>query len=195
MTVIDERDTLQEKFGTPGKRLSHLLDVVGFKQGRGRVTAFFQYLKDTNSTTFGDLKYSTVRSWFHEHTPPAAKMDAVIDALQETYTFDKNNLSHIKTWWRAGGIYPIKEKVEFKENLVGLIKDVDSVYVGQVRLLIYQTSAEIGINLVNDMDSEIIKTIFKKVEALCEQKKLALDSKELREIIISLLRIGNEGLL
>lgn len=94
-----------EPYNSPGDRLSHILDQIGFKQGRGRVRDFQSYLTDSRPDFFSDLKYTTVRSWFQESAPPMLKIDAIISALQESYSFN-HNIPQIKTWWKVGGYYP-----------------------------------------------------------------------------------------
>ena len=94
-----------EPYDSPGDRLSHILDQIGFKQGRGRVRDFQSYLTDSRPDFFSDLKYTTVRSWFQESAPPMLKIDAIISALKEKYSFH-HNISQIKTWWKVGGFYP-----------------------------------------------------------------------------------------
>jgi hypothetical protein len=96
-------------FNTPGERLSHILDQIGFKQGRGRVIDFQNYLTSTSPKYFKDLKYTTVRAWFQDHAPPMRKIDAIIETLQVDYRF-QHDVSHIKTWWKAGGFYPYFDK-------------------------------------------------------------------------------------
>lgn len=92
-------------FNTVGERLSHILDQIGFKHGRGRIQDFQAYLIDRKPESFSDLKYTTVRSWFHDSAPPMKKINIIIDALQEFYLF-KNDISQIKSWWKLGGYYP-----------------------------------------------------------------------------------------
>ena len=100
-----DRDMNAEAFESPGERLNHILDYIGFKQGRGRVAEFQNFLINTSPKTFEDLKYTTVRSWFQENAPPMRKIDAIMEALQKEYEF-RHNISQIKTWWKLGGYYP-----------------------------------------------------------------------------------------
>lgn len=102
-------NTDAESFELSGDRLNHLLDQIGFKQGRGRVSEFQNYLAEKSPALFSDLKYTTVRSWFQEHSPPMRKIDAAIQALQYDYTFC-HDISQIKTWWKLGGFYPFINK-------------------------------------------------------------------------------------
>lgn len=99
------RDTNTEAFELPGERLNHILDQIGFKQGRGRVADFQNFLTEQSPDQFPELKYTTVRSWFQEHAPPMRKIDAVMQALQQVYRFH-HDISQIKTWWKVGGFYP-----------------------------------------------------------------------------------------
>jgi hypothetical protein len=104
------KKTEDEPYLFPGDRLSHILEIINFKQGRGRqgrgrVTDFHSFLIKSQLEVFSDLKYTTVRSWFQESAPSMLKIDAIISALQDKYTFH-NDISQIKTWWKVGGFYP-----------------------------------------------------------------------------------------
>lgn len=105
------RNTELEAFELPGDRLNYILDQIGFKQGRGRVADFQNYLAEKSPSVFTDLKYTTVRSWFQEHSPPMRKIDAIIKTLQIDYTFHLD-ISQIKTWWKIGGSFPFTKKHE-----------------------------------------------------------------------------------
>lgn len=88
-----------------GERLSHLLDLIGFKVGRGRIPEFQTYLNNKQIPELSSLKYSTVRSWFSNHAPPMKKVNKIIDALNEDFDF-YCDLQQIKVWWKLGGISP-----------------------------------------------------------------------------------------
>ncbi|MCG8330640.1 MAG: hypothetical protein MI974_23285 [Chitinophagales bacterium] len=119
-----KRNINTETFELPGERLNHLLDQIGFKQGRGRVTNFQNYLTEKSPNLFSDLKYTTVRSWFQEHAPPMRKIDAVIQALKKEYQFH-HDISLIKTWWKMGGFYPfISDSGELSPSITDLQKEV-----------------------------------------------------------------------
>ncbi len=94
-------------FDTPGDRLREILDKVEFDkfQDRGRVLKFHEYLMENNPAEFGDMKYSTCRAWFSNNAPTMKKIDIVFETLLMNYEFN-HNISHIKTWWKAGGYYP-----------------------------------------------------------------------------------------
>ena len=94
-----------ESFSETGQRLNHILDQIGFKERRGRVSYFQKYLSEHKPETFSDLNYSTVRSWFKDSSPSMLKIDVIISALQESYSFN-HNIPQIKTWWKVGGYYP-----------------------------------------------------------------------------------------
>jgi len=98
-----EADT--ESFAESGQRLNHLLDQIGFKEERGRVAYFQKYLIERKPETFAGLNYNTVRSWFKNSSPSMVKIDVIISALQESYSFN-HNIPQIKTWWKVGGYYP-----------------------------------------------------------------------------------------
>jgi hypothetical protein len=104
-----DKQTQTDTHDSPGDRLSLILDRIGFKQGRGRVIDFQNYLKETSPENFKDLKYTTVRAWFQDHAPPMRKIDAIIDALLVEFPFH-HDISHIKTWWKVGGPYPFSDE-------------------------------------------------------------------------------------
>lgn len=95
----------EETFSSSGERLSEILDKIGFKKGRGRVTEFHNFLKDKNPTEFEDLKYTAVRSWFQETTPPIKKIDTIISTLSIEFEI-KYDISQLKSWWKLGGKNP-----------------------------------------------------------------------------------------
>jgi hypothetical protein len=110
-------------FDSPGDRLNHILDQIGFKQGRGRVTNFQNYLTSTSPDVFSDLKYTTVRSWFRDHAPPMQKIDGIVQSLQKEYVF-RHDISLVKTWWKVGGFYPfISESGEPSPTIIDLQQD------------------------------------------------------------------------
>jgi signal recognition particle subunit SEC65 len=104
-----------------------MLDIIGFKQGRGRVSDFQNYLTTTSPKYFKHLKYTTVRAWFQDHAPPMRKIDAIIETLQVNYKF-QHDVAHIKTWWKAGGYYPFIENTsDSHPSIIEIIKKVDAV--------------------------------------------------------------------
>jgi signal recognition particle subunit SEC65 len=115
MNISKQTETNTNTYDSPGSRLSHILDQIGFKQGRGRVIDFQNYLREKKPEDFESLKYSTVRAWFQDHAPPMNKIDIIIEALQVKYQF-QNDVSHIKTWWKAGGFYPFVDKASMKSS-------------------------------------------------------------------------------
>jgi hypothetical protein len=113
-------------YRTPGDRLSHILDKIGFKQGRGRVSDFQNYLTTTSPKYFKHLKYTTVRAWFQDHAPPMRKIDTIVETLQVNYKF-LHDVSHIKTWWKAGGYYPfIDDTPDNHPSIVEIINKADA---------------------------------------------------------------------
>lgn len=99
-----------------GDRLNHLLDLIGFRVGRGRVPEFQQYIRTKSIPGLQDLKYSTVRSWFSNNAPPMKKLNLIVDALHTDYEFTES-VEQIKVWWKLGGAYPFKNNVheEFED--------------------------------------------------------------------------------
>lgn len=102
--VTMEQDEV-ESFDSPGSRLSHLLKRIGFKEQRGKMQDFYQYLRDKDPENFGDLSYSTVRGWFSLYSPSMKKIGFIVDALKQTYRIPCDE-KHLKTWWKLGGVYP-----------------------------------------------------------------------------------------
>lgn len=98
-------------FSIPGQRLTHLLDCVGFLQGRGRTKFLHELLIANTKYDFSQLKYSTVRSWFHQHAPTMRKVNAVIDILNEHYVFNED-AEQIAVWWKVGGYNPYFSSVQ-----------------------------------------------------------------------------------
>lgn len=94
-------------FESPGRRLSHILDVLGFHTGRGRVKAFHKFLSESDSG-FEELKYPAVRSWFQDSSPPINKMELIVDVLISHYSLDLD-AKLVVNWWKLGGLYPFKD--------------------------------------------------------------------------------------
>lgn len=92
-----------------GERLNYLLDLIGFRVGRGRISEFQEYLIK-KVPGLEDLKYSTVRSWFNAHSPPMKKVNLIVDALHSDYEFSVN-VDQIKVWWKLGGLSPFDDSV------------------------------------------------------------------------------------
>jgi DNA-binding NarL/FixJ family response regulator len=111
-----------DDFVTPGDRLNRMLDIIGFKQGRGRVIELQKTLSENCPSIFGNLKYSTVRSWFQEHTPPMRKLERVVEVLRGQYTMIPDT-TLVSIWWKVGGLYPFESNgSEIIENTEALIK-------------------------------------------------------------------------
>jgi hypothetical protein len=90
-----------------GERLNHILDLIGFKVGRGRIPEFQEYLMN-KVPGMETLKYSTVRSWFNNHAPPMKKVNIIVDVLHDDYDFSVN-VYQIKVWWKLGGLSPFND--------------------------------------------------------------------------------------
>ncbi|WP_020406832.1 hypothetical protein [Hahella ganghwensis] len=153
-----------EAFGTPGERLNHILDQIGFKQGRGRVTEFHSFLSETSPEAFSDLKYTTVRSWFGDHAPPMRKINAAIQSLQTEFKFN-HNISQIKTWWKVGGFYPFS--VEHDESTPSVSELQQSSKENEEKLIFIVMSLiteETGTHFHSLPGSELVKIKDKAIE-------------------------------
>lgn len=202
MTIVENTEELV--FDKTGGRLNHILDQIGFREGRGRVSDLQKYLIRTRPEYFANLKYTTVRSWLLESAPPMKKIEVIMDALQDNYEF-KHDISQIKNWWKLGGFYPFTKSsqttdiplddrstdIDFSETL----KKVDSIYLAQIHILIYNTAAELNINLITDLTQNVMSHIFSKVVTYCKAENPEIDSPELKDLIVSILRLAKEGLL
>lgn len=111
-----------EPFKIAGDRLNEVLDQIGFKKGRGRMADFQNYLMDKSPEIFSDLKYTTVRAWFLDSSPPMRKIDAIIKALQIDFELH-HDIDLIKTWWKIGGSYPFTEKYKSLSVNNGMSKE------------------------------------------------------------------------
>jgi len=197
---------------TKGKRLAHILDIAGFNKKHGRILDFHDFLSNKRPIIFSNLKYSTVQAWFSKNSPTLDKMTAIIEALNEDYPFLANgvDIEHVKIWWKEGGYYPFSDHIntvqeeaqiyrvnqqETEYDLLSTIKRVDSVYIGQVYLLIYQTASELNINLVTEIKKNTLTHLFNKIEIYCQEHTLDIDSNELKELITSFIRLAKKDLL
>ena len=95
---------IQENFNSTGERLSHILDELGFKSGRGRIPEFQKFLAGQQDSGFDDIKYSTVRSWFGTQSPPMKRVSTIIDLLLSAFEFNHPvDTEQVKIWWKLGG--------------------------------------------------------------------------------------------
>lgn len=147
-----------ELYATAGERLSHILDLIGFKDGRGRVTTFQAYLIEHQPEAFADLKYTTVRSWFQEHAPPMRKMDSIFNAISKEHVLH-HDISQIKIWWKAGGYYPFVDV--FNDSKPSLISLQNIVKENQEKLqfIVMSLVTEETGELFNSLTSEDLISI------------------------------------
>lgn len=196
--MLEEK--VEEKvFETDGQRLTHILDKVGFRQGHGRMKELVSYL----DISFPGIKYTTVRSWFHDHSPPLAKIETILRALDKDYPLN-GEIKLVATWWKAGGHYPFEEAEskpssratgEMSSQPQRYEESVDSLFVGQVYLLVYQKASEMDIDVNIDIDRDVLKGIFDKILNHCKDKDISVESAELGSVITSLLHLAKQGLM
>jgi hypothetical protein len=152
-----KKQTKTNHYPTAGKRLSHILDKIGFKQGRGRITNFQNYLIETCPKDFKGLKYTTVRAWFQDHAPPMQKMDAIINALHAEYQIH-HDVSHIKTWWKVGGFYPFTENVSEEHDSLDELKTKIAAVKDKLPFIIMSiVTDEVGEHFSSLSGSELIR--------------------------------------
>lgn len=97
-----------DPYRQPGGRLAHILDRIGFFQGRGRMKLLHEILVSNDKYDFSDLKNTTVRAWFHQNAPSMRHINAILDILSGDYEF-KDEIEHIAVWWKVGGHYPFPQ--------------------------------------------------------------------------------------
>jgi hypothetical protein len=96
---------ISNQYSSPGERLTHLLDNIMFESGRGRTRALYNLLIESSIEDFSDLKFGTVRSWFHNHAPTMRKVTTIVELLSATYVFEQDK-EQVAVWWKVGGYYP-----------------------------------------------------------------------------------------
>jgi len=195
-----EEKVEEKAFATTGQRLSHILDKAGFRQGHGRVKELVSFL----DSSLAGIRYTTVRSWFHDHAPPLAKIESILRELNKAYPLNVD-LQLVATWWKAGGHYPFGSELEAKPSTRSTNdmnaqphthdESVDSLFVGQVYLLVYQKASEMNIDVNNDIDRDVLKGIFDKILNHCKDNDISVESEELNKVITSLLHLAKEGLM
>ena len=92
-------------YHNPGSRLAHILDRIGFFQGRGRMKLLHEILISNKNFDFSELKNTTVRAWFHQNAPSMRHINAILDILSDDFEFNYD-VEHIAVWWKIGGYYP-----------------------------------------------------------------------------------------
>jgi len=97
-------------FEKAGKRLSHILDQIGFPTIR-RSNTFQEYLLETCAKELGELKLSTVRSWFGTNSPSVSSTKVILTALQEEYPIGVAIVT-VSAWWKLGAEYPFTASLD-----------------------------------------------------------------------------------
>jgi hypothetical protein len=161
------KQTQTHSYDLPGDRLSTILDQIGFKQGRGRVLDFQNYLRDTSPKDFKDLKYTTVRAWFQNHAPPMRKIDAVIDALQVEFQFN-HDISHIKTWWKVGGPCPFDSETIAERASIHQLEQKIGLYKEKLAFIIMSIVTEEAGEHFKSLSGSDLTRISDKVKAFTE---------------------------
>jgi hypothetical protein len=80
------------------------MNHIEFKQGKGCMIDFQNYLIGISLSYFKYLRYTTLRAWFQDYAPPMHKINV-------NYRF-QHSVSYIKTWWKAGDFYPFIGKID-----------------------------------------------------------------------------------
>lgn len=167
-----------EAFNSPGERLNHILDKVGFKGGHGRVAEFHLYLKETKCEDFGDLKYSTVRSWFDDHSPVMRKVNMVMEAIYKNYP-SNISITTLKTWWKVGGHYPFSNNVDDKkreaesEEMAKMDFFISSIVTEECRGIFENISAS-DLNSLKKMATELAEAFADPFQINCPERFLRL---------------------
>ena len=138
-------------FKEPGERLNHILDKIEFKEGRGRSTKLQDYLSSVEPSEFGDLKYTTIKSWFGNNSPTMKKIDLIINALHKDYGFNYN-IEQIKSWWKVGGVYPFDELFSTNKPSVSEIQSKIKANEDKLDFLITSLVVEESRSLIDDLD-------------------------------------------
>lgn len=153
----EEQTTDSGSFETPGARLNHVLDKFGFKEGHGRVAEFHQFLIKESPENFLDLKYTTVRSWFDDHSPVMRKINFIVDALQKEYQRDFN-IRALKAWWKVGGQYPFIDGAinsnipnEIDQNQIGKLQFQISSLVTEEAGKNFDNLSAVDLNRLKDL--------------------------------------------
>ena len=164
-------DSLEEQYTLPGERLDHLLNQIGFAEGRGRTRSLFEFVSQNSTYDFSDLKFGTVRSWFHNHAPTMRKVNAIVDLLSEEYSFEIDK-EQIAVWWKVGGYYPFNaasdsldiDKLDFvitsmiSEEVKDSLQDIESSKLLKVKSQTLDMCKAFADPTVSECPTEFIKT-------------------------------------
>lgn len=123
---------------------------------------FHNYLTHNCDETFSDLKYTTVRSWFKDHTPPMQKVNAIVDSLNEQYQFH-HDLSQIKTWWKVGGFYPFVNVNGDRTPTITEIKDSNAEYEDKLQFIVMALMTEEAGNSFDQLSADDLRKIQRNV--------------------------------
>jgi hypothetical protein len=183
--VAMEQEEVQS-FDSPGSRLSHLLDRIGFKEQRGKMQDFYQYLRDKDPENFGDLSYSTVRGWFSLYSPSIKKIAFIVDALKQNYRIPCDE-KHLKTWWKLGGIYPFylpeAESAEELESLEPESKEAQNKLLYQIMRLISEEDGSHQHSLTREEILSVLEATTDFARDFADPKQTLAPQNYLRAII------------
>ncbi len=183
--VAMEQEKVQS-FDSPGSRLSHLLDRVGFKEQRGKMQDFYQYLRDKDPENFGDLSYSTVRGWFSLYSPSIKKIAFIVDALKQNYQIPCDE-KHLKTWWKLGGIYPFylpeAESTEALETVEPESKEAQNKLLYQIMRLISEEDGSHQHSLTREEILSVLEATTDFARDFADPKQTLAPQHYLRAII------------
>jgi len=144
---------------TTGQRLSHLLDVIGFPSGHGRVNCFHNHLKTNCPHKFGDISYSTVRAWFGNNSPPLEKLIEVLTCIDKSFSIPIE-VGLAASWIKAGGINPLESGVVATDKTIE--EDIDFKRIGQTYIKVLSVAEKLGVNiegLENNPSNKITKSV------------------------------------
>lgn len=175
-----------QSFDSPGSRLSHLLDRIGFKEQRGKMQDFYQYLRHEDPENFGDLSYSTVRGWFSLYSPSIKKIAFIVDALKQNYQIPCDE-KHLKTWWKLGGIYPFylpeAESTEELETLEPESKEAQNKLLYQIMRLISEEDGSHQQSLTREEILSVLEATTDFARDFADPKQTLAPQHYLRAII------------
>jgi hypothetical protein len=171
-------------FAAAGCRLSHILDKIGFREGRGRVTELHEHITSRCADPLTDLKYTTVRSWFNDHTPSMKKIEMIIDSLSEDYPIE-HDLSQIKAWWKVGGYYPFVNIKQSDE--LPYFKQAHNDYMEKLQYIIMSLVTEEAGDFFETLSADDLRVIQRNTMQFADDfsnpHKIECAAKYLRMII------------
>ena len=181
-------------FEHAGERLDHILEIVNFASGRGRVNKLYELLKESSPDVFGDIKYSTVKSWFQGKTPPIKKLQEALHCLTKEHPIPAPaDFNLVMNWWKMGGPYPFDVNPDNEDSS---ISGKTIMEIGELYVEVIQQATKLGLDIFDEtvFPKDALENIFESTVAYKNNNPQA-SKQEISDVIFSLICLTRHHIL